>query len=118
MHMNPRRLLRGLALVSALALGATACGGSDDNSSSTKPVSSKDIDAALKKGGTLTVWAWEPTLKQVAADFQKEHPAVHVKLVNSGTGNDQYKALQNAISAKRESPTSRRSSTTHWGSTR
>ncbi|MET7550767.1 extracellular solute-binding protein [Streptomyces sp. NBC_01724] len=104
MHMNPRRLLRGLALVSALALGATACGGSEDNSSSTKPVASKDIDAALKKGGTLTVWAWEPTLKQVAADFQKEHPAVHVKLVNSGTGNDQYKALQNAISAKKGVP--------------
>ncbi|MFF2433093.1 ABC transporter substrate-binding protein [Streptomyces sp. NPDC058107] len=104
MHMNPRRLLRGLALVSTLALGATACGGSEDNSSSTKPVASKDIDAALKKGGTLTVWAWEPTLKQVAADFQKEHPAVHVKLVNSGTGNDQYKALQNAISAKKGVP--------------
>lgn len=104
MHMNPRHLLRGLALVSALALGATACGSSDDDSSSTKPVSSKDIDAALKKGGTLTVWAWEPTLKQVAADFQKEHPAVHVKLVNSGTGNDQYKALQNAISAKKGVP--------------
>ena len=25
-----------------------------------------DIRAALEKGGTLTVWAWEPTLKQVA----------------------------------------------------
>ncbi|PBC65879.1 sugar ABC transporter substrate-binding protein [Streptomyces sp. Tue6028] len=104
MHMNPRRLLRGLALVSALALGATACGGSDDGDAAQKAVSAKDIDAALEKGGNLTVWAWEPTLKQVVADFEKEHPAVHVKLVNAGTGNDQYKALQNAISAKKGVP--------------
>ncbi|MEU1196498.1 sugar ABC transporter substrate-binding protein [Streptomyces sp. NPDC005813] len=104
MHMNPRRLLRGLALVSAIALGATACGGSDDGDAAQKAVSAKDIDAALKKGGNLTVWAWEPTLKQVVADFEKEHPAVHVKLVNAGTGNDQYKALQNAISAKKGVP--------------
>ena len=33
-----------------------------------------DIQAALKKGGTLTVWAWEPTLKKVATDFETEVP--------------------------------------------
>ncbi|MFJ8980436.1 ABC transporter substrate-binding protein [Streptomyces sp. NPDC102282] len=103
MRMSTRRLLRGIALISALTLGATACGGSDDGSDR-KQVGAGDIDAALKKGGTLTVWAWEPTLKQVAADFEKAHPAVHVELVNAGTGNDQYKALQNAISAKKGVP--------------
>lgn len=104
MRMSTRRLLRGIALISALTLGATACGGSDDSGSDRKQVGAGDIDAALKKGGTLTVWAWEPTLKQVAADFEKEHPAVKVELVNAGTGNDQYKALQNAISAKKGVP--------------
>ncbi|MCT7355141.1 extracellular solute-binding protein [Streptomyces sp. 15-116A] len=99
-----RRLLRGIGLVCALALGATACGGSDDSDSGTKAVSEADVQAALKKGGTLTVWAWEPTLKQVAADFEKAHPGVEVNLVNAGTGNDQYKALQNAISAKKGVP--------------
>ncbi|MYS53944.1 sugar ABC transporter substrate-binding protein, partial [Streptomyces sp. SID6013] len=64
---HTRRLLRGTALVCALALGATACGGSDDGGSSDKAVSEADIQAALKEGGTITVWAWEPTLKQVAA---------------------------------------------------
>ncbi|MEV5159524.1 extracellular solute-binding protein [Streptomyces sp. NPDC053728] len=104
MRMSTRRLLRGIALISALTLGATACGGSDDSGSDRKQVGAGDIDAALKKGGTLTVWAWEPTLEQVAADFEKAHPAVKVELVNAGTGNDQYKALQNAISAKKGVP--------------
>ncbi|AYN43092.1 extracellular solute-binding protein [Streptomyces dangxiongensis] len=104
MLKHSRRLLRGIGLVSALALGATACGGSDDGGPSHKAVSEADIQAALKKGGTLTVWAWEPTLKQVAADFEKAHPKVRVDLVNAGTGNNQYKALQNAIAAKKGVP--------------
>ncbi|GGM19373.1 sugar ABC transporter substrate-binding protein [Streptomyces fumigatiscleroticus] len=104
MLKNSRRLLRGIGLVCALALGATACGGSDDGDSSRKAVSASDIQAALKKGGTITVWAWEPTLKQVAADFEKEHPGVKVDLVNAGTNDEQYKALQNAISAKKGVP--------------
>ncbi|MFI6208090.1 ABC transporter substrate-binding protein [Streptomyces sp. NPDC051041] len=104
MRMPSRRLLRGIGLVCALALGATACGGSDDSGSSPKKVSEADVRAALEKGGTITVWAWEPTLKQVAADFEKEHPGVEVNLVNAGTHNDQYKALQNAISAKKGVP--------------
>ncbi|GGW77062.1 ABC transporter substrate-binding protein [Streptomyces griseoloalbus] len=104
MLKHSRRLLRGIGLVCALTLGATACGGSDDEGSGPKTVSGSDVQAALKKGGTVTVWAWEPTLKQVVADFEKEHPNVEVNLVNAGTGNDQYKALQNAMSAKKGVP--------------
>ncbi|WP_030263696.1 ABC transporter substrate-binding protein [Streptomyces violens] len=99
----PRRLLRGTGVVCVLALGATACGDSDDNSPQ-KQVSSADLRAALKKGGTVTVWAWEPTLKQVAADFEQKYPKVDIKLVNAGTNKDQYKALQNAISAEKGVP--------------
>ncbi|MFD6613457.1 extracellular solute-binding protein, partial [Micromonospora chalcea] len=101
---HSRRLLRGTVLVCALALGASACGDSDDGGSSQKAVSEADIQAALKEGGTITVWAWEPTLKQVATDFEKEHPGVKVDLVNAGTNKDQYTALQNAISAKKGVP--------------
>ncbi|MGW1653359.1 ABC transporter substrate-binding protein [Streptomyces atratus] len=104
MSKHSRRLLRGTVLVCALALGATACGGSGDGNSGHKKVGSADIQAALKKGGTVTVWAWEPTLKQVVADFEKKYPKVDIKLVNAGTNNDQYKALQNAISAKKGVP--------------
>ncbi|MGB8938686.1 MAG: sugar ABC transporter substrate-binding protein [Streptomyces sp.] len=104
MPQNTRRLLRGIGLVCALALGATACGGSDDDGSSQKQVSAADIKAALKKGGKVKVWAWEPTLKKVVADFEKENPAVDVELVNAGTNKDQYTALQNAMSAKKGVP--------------
>ncbi|MER7394513.1 sugar ABC transporter substrate-binding protein [Streptomyces sp. NPDC000151] len=98
-----RRLLRGTGVGCVLALGATACGGAADTSAQ-KQVGSADLRAALKKGGTVTVWAWEPTLKQVVADFEKKYPNVDVKLVNAGTNKDQYKALQNAISAKKGVP--------------
>ncbi|MEU6003817.1 sugar ABC transporter substrate-binding protein [Streptomyces sp. NPDC047197] len=103
MPKNTRRLLRGIGLVCALALGATACGGSDDDSGQ-KQVSAADIEAALKKGGKVKVWAWEPTLDKVVTDFEKEHPGVDVELVNAGTNKDQYTALQNAISAKKGVP--------------
>ncbi|WP_420032471.1 ABC transporter substrate-binding protein [Streptomyces sp. cg28] len=102
MPKHTRRLLRGIGLVCALALGATACGGSDD--SGDKKVGASDLQAALKKGGTLTVWAWDSTVKSVAAEFEKKYPKVHVEVVNAGTGNDQYKALSNAISAKKGVP--------------
>ena len=111
MRRTTRRLLRGLAVLSVLALGATACGGSDDDSSGQKPVSADDIQAALKKGGSVTVWAWEPTLKKVAADFQKKYPKVKINLVGERSGDKHYTALSNAISAGRASRTSRRSST-------
>ncbi|MGI5198542.1 ABC transporter substrate-binding protein [Streptomyces sp. CA-288835] len=102
MRRTTSRLLRGIALVSALALGATACGGSDD--SADKPVSAGDIDAALEKGGTVTVWAWEPTLKTVAADFQKKYPKVKINLVGERSGDKHYTALTNAISAEKGVP--------------
>ncbi|WP_133916027.1 ABC transporter substrate-binding protein [Streptomyces sp. NBC_00582] len=98
------RLLRGLALLSTLALGATACGGSDDDSSDTKAVSAGDIQAALKKGGSVTVWAWEPTLKSVAADFEKKYPKVKINLVSERSGDKHYTALSNAISAGKGVP--------------
>jgi multiple sugar transport system substrate-binding protein len=94
-----RALLIGAALsISLLAPGCSA-GGDDDPGAAAGPVSDADVQAALDAGGTLTVWAWEPTLKQVVAGFQAKYPKVKVNLVNAGTGNEQYTALQNAIKA-------------------
>lgn len=104
MRRTTRRLMRGIALLSVLALGATACGGSDDDSSGQGPVSASDIQAALKKGGTVTVWAWEPTLKSVAADFEKKYPKVKINLVSERSGDKHYTALSNAISAGKGVP--------------
>lgn len=104
MRRTTGRLLRGIALLSVLALGATACGGSGGDSSDQKPVSADDIQAALKKGGTVTVWAWEPTLKTVAADFQEKYPKVKIDLVGERSGDKHYTALSNAISAEKGVP--------------
>ena len=67
-------------------------------------VSDADVQAALTKGGTLNIWAWEPTLKQATAAFEKQYPNVHVNLVNAGTGDKQYTALQNAVAAGKGVP--------------
>jgi len=99
--VTTRRLLRtGAAALSAGLLAITAlaaCGSNDDTGDS--GASAGDVAAALEKGGELTVWAWEPTLDKVVTDFETAYPNVHVNLVNAGTGNDQYTALLNAISA-------------------
>ncbi|MFE6488391.1 ABC transporter substrate-binding protein [Streptomyces sp. NPDC088747] len=104
MRRTTSRLMRGITLLSVLALGATACGGSDDDSSGSKPVSATDIQAALEKGGSVTVWAWEPTLKTVAADFEKKYPKVKINLVSERSGDKHYTALSNAISAGKGVP--------------
>ncbi|MEV0745672.1 sugar ABC transporter substrate-binding protein [Streptomyces sp. NPDC050273] len=97
-----RRLLGALAVASALALTATACGSdAGDGDGGSGP---KDVKSALEKGGKVTVWAWEPTLKKVAEDFEKKYPNVDVELVNAGTGDKQYTALQNAIAAGSGAP--------------
>ena len=97
------RLSRRLAIAAAAALLALTACGSDDKAASGSG-SATDVPAALAKGGNLTVWAWEPTLKQVVAKFQEKYPNVKVNLVNAGTGNDQYTALQNAIAAGKGIP--------------
>ncbi len=102
-----RRWARGVAVLCAATLGLAACGSSGGSGAEGKgggKASAGDVRAALAKGGSITVWAWEPTLKQVVADFQAAYPKVRVKLVNAGTGNDQYTALQNAVQAGKGVP--------------
>jgi multiple sugar transport system substrate-binding protein len=98
MSHRRRRLWSGVATAAVAAVALAGCG-SDDSGSGSSGGSASDVDAALKKGGSITVWAWEPTLQKVVKDFEAEHPGVKVNLVNAGTGNDQYTALQNAIKA-------------------
>jgi multiple sugar transport system substrate-binding protein len=103
-----RKPLRIAALATAALLALAACGSGDDEGSGSgnggTTVSDADVQAALEKGGNLTVWAWEPTLKEVVTKFQAKYPNVKVNLVNAGTGNDQYTALQNAIAAGKGLP--------------
>ncbi|MEV8566439.1 sugar ABC transporter substrate-binding protein [Streptomyces sp. NPDC051322] len=99
-----RRWAQGIAVLCAATLGLTACGSSDDSGSGSTASGAKSVASALGKGGSITVWAWEPTLKKVVTDFEAKYPKVHVNLVNAGTGNDQYTALQNAVQAGKGGP--------------
>ncbi|GAA1724471.1 sugar ABC transporter substrate-binding protein [Isoptericola hypogeus] len=99
MTVRSRHVLRGTAVAGALALGLAACGSGDDAGSDGGDADAVDTASVLEGGGEITVWAWEPTLEQVVKDFETEYPNVTVNLENVGTGNDQYTALQNAISA-------------------
>ncbi|WP_206188189.1 ABC transporter substrate-binding protein [Sanguibacter sp. HDW7] len=92
---TPRRLLATIAATSALALGLAACSSGTD----APPAATGDPTSAVAAGGSLTVWAWEPTLAKVVEEFTAKNPNVKIDLVNAGTGNDQYTALQNAIAA-------------------
>lgn len=92
-----RTAARTVAVAGVLSLALAACSGSGDEGT-TSP-SGDSTGASGDLSGSLTVWAWEPTLEQVVTDFETAYPEVDVELVNAGTGNDQYTALQNAIAA-------------------
>src|SRR6266542_1879947 len=98
------RFLKVAAAATAAMLALAACGGGNDGKSTTGNTGSAsgseaDVTAALAKGGNITVWAWDGTIKDVVAGFEKKYPNVKVNLVNAGTGDKQYTALQNAVAA-------------------
>ncbi|WP_324013290.1 sugar ABC transporter substrate-binding protein [Microbacterium sp. JZ70] len=88
-----RRALIGTAFTGVAALALAGCSGG-----------AADPDTAAEEGGELTVWAWDPTVETIADAYQEEHPDVTIDVVNVGTGNDQYTALQNAITAGSGAP--------------
>lgn len=99
-----KRLRRGLAAVAIGVSAAVALVGCASGSSSASGGSASDVSAALKKGGTITYWSWTPSAKAQVAAFEKAYPKVHVKLVNAGTGTDEYTKLQNTIKAGSGAP--------------
>jgi multiple sugar transport system substrate-binding protein len=89
-----------LALTTSLA----ACSSGKTATSSATSGNAKQIAAALQKETTITFWTWGTPMKDVAAAFEKKYPKITVNVVNAGTGNDQYKKLQNAIKAGSGAP--------------
>ncbi|WEO77945.1 extracellular solute-binding protein [Cryobacterium sp. SO2] len=101
-HSTLRRTAVAVATGLALSLSLAACSAAGGGSAETG--TADDIAAALKEKSTITVWAWAPAVEDIAKAFEKEHPNVTVKVVNAGTGNDQYIKLQNAIKAGSGAP--------------
>ncbi|GAB3971504.1 extracellular solute-binding protein [Streptomyces sparsus] len=86
-----RRGIGTTALVAALALAATACGGSDGEEE-------KKDSGSGKLSGTVTFWdtsneAEKGVYKKIAEDFTKKHPDVTVKhvSVDFGEANNKFK---------------------------
>jgi len=97
-HSTLRRVATAVAGGVALTVALAACS-SGGAAGSADSGSASDITAALQKKSSITVWAWAPAVKDIAKSFEKKYPNVTVKVVNAGTGNDQYIKLQNAIKA-------------------
>lgn len=104
-HSTRWPALRRIASVAvAGAVVAATLVGCSSGSSNSGSGSSSDIDAALKKGGTITYWTWTPTAKDQVAAFEKKYPKVKVNLVNAGTNTTEYTKLQNAVKAGKGAP--------------
>lgn len=85
-----RRGIGTTALVAALALSATACGGGSS--------SENQSDGSGELSGTVTFWdtsndAEKGVYKKIAEDFTKKHPKVKVKhvSVDFGEANNKFK---------------------------
>lgn len=95
--MKFNNIKKAIALSGALAMmvSVAACGGGSDSSSS-QPAQESDVKE-------ITVWAWEPTLENVAKDFEKD-TGIKVNLKNVGTNTKEYTQLDNAIEAGSGAP--------------
>ncbi|TMR13878.1 sugar ABC transporter substrate-binding protein [Nonomuraea turkmeniaca] len=47
----------------------------------------------------VTVWSWDGTVERAVPGFQAANPNIKVEVVNAGSSQDEYKALDNAIQA-------------------
>ncbi|MCB5180905.1 extracellular solute-binding protein [Streptomyces antimicrobicus] len=95
-----RRGIAATALVAALALAATACGGDKNDGGST--------DAGGELSGTVTWWdtsndTEKATFQKIAESFTAKHPKVTVKYVNVPYGDAQNK-VKNAFSSGADAP--------------
>lgn len=98
-----RRVVTAMAAGALLAATVVGCSSGEDATSGSS-TGTAAVDAALKKGGTITYWTWTPAAKAQVAAFEKAYPKVTVKLVNAGTGATHYSKLQNTIKAGSGAP--------------
>ncbi|MEV0314583.1 sugar ABC transporter substrate-binding protein [Nonomuraea fuscirosea] len=91
MRLSHKLRLLSAALAPMLALTACSGGGSSAG------------DGGGGGGGgertKITVWSWDGTVEKAVPGFQAAHPDITVEVVNAGSSQDEYKALDNAIQA-------------------
>ena len=92
--MKSFRKIMAAGVAVATMLSLAACGGGD----------SAKGEGTVGAPVTLEVWGWEPLLENVKEAFEKENPNITINITNAGTADDQYTALNNAISAGKGAP--------------
>ncbi|WP_028278980.1 extracellular solute-binding protein [Arthrobacter sp. H5] len=105
--------MRNLVSRTALRLGAGAiagvlllpgCSAGPAEETAQEPASQEEIDKALETPTELTFWTWVPDIEKEVALFEKEYPAIDVKVVNAGQGAPHYQKLRTAIESGEGAP--------------
>ncbi|MER6774492.1 extracellular solute-binding protein [Streptomyces bacillaris] len=92
-----RRGITATALVAALALAATACGGGDKSDGGS---SSGELSGTVTWWDTSSVGSEDKVFKKLAEGFEKKHPKVDVKYVSVPFGDAQNNFKNAAQSGK------------------
>ena len=90
-------LALGAGLLSAAVLLAGCTPGGSSTSATT--VTQDEIDKAMTTPTDLTFWTWVPDIQDQVDLFEKQYPAIHVKVENVGQGLDHYAKVRTAAKA-------------------
>lgn len=92
-------------LTTALLLtGCTPGGTTTNNGSGAKTISQAEIDKAMKTPTNLTFWTWVPNIQDEVDLFEKQYPAIKVKVENVGQGLPHYTKIRTALKAGTGAP--------------
>ncbi len=91
MRLSQKARLLSAVLVPMVALAA--CSGGSGGSGGGSAAGGGDEQVKL------TVWSWDGTVEKAVPGFQAANPNIKVEVVNGGSSQDEYKALDNAIQA-------------------
>ncbi|GAA2095306.1 sugar ABC transporter substrate-binding protein [Microlunatus panaciterrae] len=103
-----RRRFLGTALAASSAVALAACSGgggkSGGGASAAPKVTQAQIDEAMNKDTTLTLWTWVPDIQKEVDLFTKKYPKIKVKNVNVGAGAPHYTKMRAAIQSGQGAP--------------
>ncbi|GAA0422796.1 ABC transporter substrate-binding protein [Leifsonia naganoensis] len=105
-RLGAKKLVVAATVGLAVTAGLAGCSGASSSAGDTPSasVTQAQIDAAMKKKTTITIWTWATTLGGIVDAFEKKYPDITVNVVNVGTGAAHYQKLENAIKAGSGAP--------------
>lgn len=107
-EITRRRFLIGTAAAATGAMSLAACGGGGSGTktptSAAQKATQAQIDEAMNKDTTLTLWTWVPDIQNEVDLFEKKYPKVKVKNVNVGAGAPHYQKMRAAIKSGQGAP--------------